>query len=299
MTKPLVDGEDPYSATFESQYFLTLTKIVLPSPSTASRNSNHSWLETGALCHGGAGGLEQCSLLIGTTQSVQDTSDAFGHPKRPRLLNVVAERNRRWLDERVGYPVTGAIDALPDLGRAQAGAQIISRLIDLLFQVTGTSDREIDSARRESNDDLPLGLSTVWARPRPKVRAAHSRWLSHGRNRPMKWSRAADIILPRAVEPKSAIIANIADKDARMKRVPATEAKNRLGAILDDAQREPIVIRRQDRDIAVVLSMADYERLRAGNIDAFFELRKQVAAEAAANGLTEERLNELLADDDA
>jgi prevent-host-death family protein len=84
-----------------------------------------------------------------------------------------------------------------------------------------------------------------------------------------------------------------------MKTVGATEAKNRLGAILDDAQREPVVIRRQDRDIAVVLSMADYERLRSGNIQAFLELRNQVAAEAAANGLTEERLNELLADDGA
>jgi prevent-host-death family protein len=84
-----------------------------------------------------------------------------------------------------------------------------------------------------------------------------------------------------------------------MKTVPATEAKNRLGAILDDAQREPIVIRRQDRDIAVVLSMADYERLRSGNIQAFLDLRNQVAAEAATNGLTEERLNELLVDDDA
>ena len=84
-----------------------------------------------------------------------------------------------------------------------------------------------------------------------------------------------------------------------MKRVAATDAKNRLGAILDDAQREPIVIRRQDRDIAVVLSMADYERLRSGNVQAFLELRKQVADAAAANGLTEKRLNELLADDDA
>jgi prevent-host-death family protein len=84
-----------------------------------------------------------------------------------------------------------------------------------------------------------------------------------------------------------------------LKTVPATEAKNRLGAILDDAQREPIVISRQERDIAVVLSMADYERLRSGNIQAFLDLRNQVAAEAAANGLTEERLNELLADDDA
>jgi prevent-host-death family protein len=84
-----------------------------------------------------------------------------------------------------------------------------------------------------------------------------------------------------------------------LKTVPATEAKNRLGAILDDAQREPVVIRRQDRDIAVILSMADYERLRTGNIQAFLELRNQIAAEAAANGLTEERLNELLGGDDA
>ena len=84
-----------------------------------------------------------------------------------------------------------------------------------------------------------------------------------------------------------------------MKSVPATEAKNRLGAILDEAQREPIVIRRQDRDIAVVLSMADYERLRAGNIQAFLELRNEVAAQAAASGLTDERLAKLLTGDDA
>jgi prevent-host-death family protein len=84
-----------------------------------------------------------------------------------------------------------------------------------------------------------------------------------------------------------------------MKTVAATEAKNRLGAILDDAQREPVVIRRQDRDIAVVLSMADYERLRAGNIQAFLDLRKAVAAEAAAKGLTRKRLAKLLADDGA
>jgi prevent-host-death family protein len=84
-----------------------------------------------------------------------------------------------------------------------------------------------------------------------------------------------------------------------MKTIPATEAKNRFGAILDAAQREPIVIRRQDRDIAVVLSMADYERLRSANIRAFLDLRDEVAAEAAKAGLTEERLSEFLSDDGA
>lgn len=84
-----------------------------------------------------------------------------------------------------------------------------------------------------------------------------------------------------------------------MKTVAATEAKNRLGAILDAAQREPIVIRRQDRDIAVVLSMADYDRLRSANVRAFLDLRNEVAAEAAKAGLTDDRLAELLNDDDA
>lgn len=42
-----------------------------------------------------------------------------------------------------------------------------------------------------------------------------------------------------------------------------------------------------------------HERLRAGNIQAFLDLRKEVAAEAAAKGLTEKRLAKLLADDGA
>ena len=79
-----------------------------------------------------------------------------------------------------------------------------------------------------------------------------------------------------------------------MKTVAATEAKNHLGAILDAAQREPIVIRRQDRDIAVVLSMADYDRLRSANVGAFRDLRNQIAGEAREAGLTDERLQELL-----
>jgi prevent-host-death family protein len=84
-----------------------------------------------------------------------------------------------------------------------------------------------------------------------------------------------------------------------MKTVAATEAKNRFGAIIDDAQREPVVIRRQDRDVAVVVSMADYERLRSGNAQAFLDLRNAVAAEAAAAGLTDDKLDEILRADRA
>ena len=48
-----------------------------------------------------------------------------------------------------------------------------------------------------------------------------------------------------------------------MRTISATEAKQNLGALLDSAQREPVVIRRQKRDIAVVLSPQEYDRLRA------------------------------------
>ena len=83
-----------------------------------------------------------------------------------------------------------------------------------------------------------------------------------------------------------------------MKTVAATEAKNRLGALLDEAQREPIVIRRQDRDVAVILSMAEFDRIRASNVDAFLEASKALAAEAKAKGLTAKKLASLLADED-
>ncbi len=83
-----------------------------------------------------------------------------------------------------------------------------------------------------------------------------------------------------------------------MKKITATDAKNRLGALIDDAQREPVVIQRQDRDVAVVLSMAEFERMRAGNVKAFLDARNELAEEAKANGLTDELLQRLLKDDD-
>lgn len=83
-----------------------------------------------------------------------------------------------------------------------------------------------------------------------------------------------------------------------MKTIPISETNDRLDSILDAVKQEPVVIRKEDEDVAVVLSMAEYERLRAGNIRAFLDLRNEVAAQAAANGLTEARLADLLARDE-
>lgn len=82
-----------------------------------------------------------------------------------------------------------------------------------------------------------------------------------------------------------------------MRHVSATEAKQRLAALLDAAQREPVVIRRQNRDIAVLLSTQEYDRLRALNIAEFQRFCDRVGEGAAARGLDENKLAEILSDD--
>nr|MBA3504280.1 type II toxin-antitoxin system Phd/YefM family antitoxin [Betaproteobacteria bacterium] len=66
-----------------------------------------------------------------------------------------------------------------------------------------------------------------------------------------------------------------------MRSVSATEAKQRLAALLDAAQREPIVIRRQKRDAAVLLSPREYDRLRGLNAAEFQKFCDRVAEKAA------------------
>jgi prevent-host-death family protein len=82
-----------------------------------------------------------------------------------------------------------------------------------------------------------------------------------------------------------------------MKSIDEAEARTRLDDILDEAQRQSIVILRQGREIAVVVSMPEYERLRVCATREFLDLRNDIAREASTAGLTEERLSELLNDD--
>jgi len=81
-----------------------------------------------------------------------------------------------------------------------------------------------------------------------------------------------------------------------MKSVSATEAKQRFAALIDAAQREPVVIRRQNRDVAVIVSAEEYERVRRTNIDEFQKFCDRVGAEAAQRGMTEEILADILKD---
>jgi len=46
-----------------------------------------------------------------------------------------------------------------------------------------------------------------------------------------------------------------------MKTLTASEAKNRFGMLLDLARHEPVLIEKQGRQVAVMLSVEEYERL--------------------------------------
>ena len=81
-----------------------------------------------------------------------------------------------------------------------------------------------------------------------------------------------------------------------MRYVSATDAKQGFAEVLDAAQRGPVTIRRQKRDVAVVLSAAEYAKLTRLNIDEFQRYADLIGQRAAERGLTEEKLAELLQD---
>jgi prevent-host-death family protein len=83
-----------------------------------------------------------------------------------------------------------------------------------------------------------------------------------------------------------------------MQYVSATEAKQELAKILDTAQREPVMIQKQKRDIAVMLSVQEYEKLTAINLDDFEKFCVVVGQKAQEKGLSEKGLSAILKDGD-
>ena len=78
--------------------------------------------------------------------------------------------------------------------------------------------------------------------------------------------------------------------------VSATHAKQNFAAILDQSQREPVRIQRHDRDVAVLVSAEEYQRLNRDKWAEFNRLSQLASEQAKANGLTEEILAEILAE---
>ena len=82
-----------------------------------------------------------------------------------------------------------------------------------------------------------------------------------------------------------------------MQYVSATEAKQTFTALIEKAQQEPVVIRQQNRDVAVIMSIEDYQRLTMVNIQEFQQFRENIGCKAQERGLTEDKLTGLLAID--
>jgi prevent-host-death family protein len=50
-----------------------------------------------------------------------------------------------------------------------------------------------------------------------------------------------------------------------MSTITATDAKNRFGQVLETAQREPVHIQKNGRDVGVLISPEEYRRLQEAN----------------------------------
>lgn len=81
-----------------------------------------------------------------------------------------------------------------------------------------------------------------------------------------------------------------------MINLASKDAKNKFGEMLDTVQREPVVISKKGRTVAVVVSKQEYERLRAME-DAFWAAKADEAmknAEWLGPDESEKVLKELL-----
>ena len=83
-----------------------------------------------------------------------------------------------------------------------------------------------------------------------------------------------------------------------MRTVTSSEARQGLAELIEAARREPVVIQRQKRDVAVVMSMDEYERLVHLNVAEFQRFSVRVASKAANQGMSEAVLRDLLSGDE-
>jgi len=82
-----------------------------------------------------------------------------------------------------------------------------------------------------------------------------------------------------------------------MQTFTANEAKTRFGELLDRVQREPVQVTKHNRVVGVMVSAEDYQSMRKFYADRLRRTLQETAEEAAAKGLTDEKLAQLLNDE--
>jgi prevent-host-death family protein len=70
-----------------------------------------------------------------------------------------------------------------------------------------------------------------------------------------------------------------------MLAVTATELKNKLGEVIDQARREPVLVQSHGRDVVVIVDHAEFTRLRLlANESQTLDTRRQAALAAIRAG---------------
>lgn len=82
-----------------------------------------------------------------------------------------------------------------------------------------------------------------------------------------------------------------------MQTMTANEAKTHFGEFIDKAQKTPVGVMRRGRLVGVMVSADDYEQMRQFYANRLRQTVREVGEYAASQGLTEEKLAELLADE--
>jgi len=82
-----------------------------------------------------------------------------------------------------------------------------------------------------------------------------------------------------------------------MPTMSATHAKQNFAALIDAAQREPVRIQRHERDVAVLVSAEEWEKVHKMRVEELLRLSEENGRYAASQGMTDELLAELLADE--
>lgn len=83
-----------------------------------------------------------------------------------------------------------------------------------------------------------------------------------------------------------------------MPTVSATQAKQNFAALLDEAQRAPVRIQRHERDVAVLVSAEEFEEIRKLRVRELTRLADEMSRYAESQGMTDEVLQQLLADEE-
>ena len=84
-----------------------------------------------------------------------------------------------------------------------------------------------------------------------------------------------------------------------MQTIPALEAKNHFGQLIEAAQRQrqPVTVTKQGRQAIVVMSTHDFESYQKQAGDRLLDVMSSMQSQAKESGLTEEALEGLLADE--